>query len=33
MVDGISQPKVGMEVSTPLRIPVGQRDVTVLSRV
>ena len=27
------QPKVGIVVSTPLRIPVGQRDVTVFIRV
>ena len=28
-----SHPRVGMEVSTPVRMPVGQREVTVLRRV
>lgn len=29
----VRQPNVGMEVSTPVRMPVGQRAVMVLRRV
>jgi hypothetical protein len=30
---GPGYPRVGMEVSTPVRMPVGQREVTVFRRV
>ena len=29
----LGHPKVGIDVSTPVRMPVGHRDVIVLSRV
>jgi hypothetical protein len=30
---GGTHPRVGMDVSTPVRMPVGQREVTVFRRV